>query len=180
MIATINDSPTSDQITSFKNSSVDYHDFTTCAKNSWSLWALISSPDTQLNNWWGPMTSATPDREKKLDTFLQSLRRNSSPCGWEGSTDWLTSMKCTFPWCHSMLYSLRSACIRWHIEYMRCIPCVGQMHKKPASRFISLEEAQMDMFHDTACTDDNRTNPTNWIHSLISRPIYATLHLCAQ
>ena len=25
MIATINDSPTSDQITSFKNSSVDYH-----------------------------------------------------------------------------------------------------------------------------------------------------------
>ena len=42
--------------------------------------------------WVAVLTSCTSFFSKKSLTFLQSRSRNSSPWGWLGSTDWLTSM----------------------------------------------------------------------------------------
>lgn len=93
----------------------------TWAINSWSFKASMSNPLILLNSSWWVIISWTPFPEKNDVMFRQSLSKNSNPWGWEGSTDWLTSMTYSRPSNQSKLYSLRSACTRWHWLYMESI-----------------------------------------------------------
>ena len=83
-----------------------------------SLSQLTPNSLTLLKSSCAGTTLGTPHLLKNSTTFVQSLYKNSRACGWNGSTDWLTSINHSFSSCHSMLYSLRSAWISLHCWYI--------------------------------------------------------------
>ena len=93
--------------------SCDLSKFRTLARISASFWGSSFSssfkdrPVTYVNSDWAVWQFLIPFLLKKFVMLTQSLYKNSNPCGWLGSTDWLTSINQHWLSCHRILYSLK-------------------------------------------------------------------------